>query len=444
LPTPKYDLTLPYHYQPRPYQLPILKKLDSGIKRAVAVWHRRAGKEKTFVNYTAKAAFQRVGTYYYIFPTYSQGKKVLWDGKDKEGFPFMGHFPAQIVANSNEQEMRKEFVNGSAFQIVGSDNIDSVLGTNPIGCVFSEYAIQDPKAWDYLRPILRENGGWAIFDYTPRGKNHGWQLYEMAKSNPDWYAEILTIRDTGALTEADIDAERKAGMSEELIQQEFFCSFEGVMVGSVFGHAMNEAEREGRICGVPWQPEFPVDTWWDIGVGDPTAIWFTQDVGREVHVIDYYENSGAGVGIDFYAKHLQTMPYVWGAHNGPHDLEAHQFAANGKSTKEVAAMLGLRFRVVERLDKQSQINAGRAFLKRCYFDRKKTERGRDALTSYHFKYDDKRKAFDDEPYHDWASNAADAWMQLAVGHKVAIKTRQAKVEVIQYQPGDEQLSWLST
>jgi hypothetical protein len=438
------DITLPFNFQPRPYQLPVLRSLDSGIKRVVAVWHRRAGKEKTFVNYTAKAAFQRIGTYYYIFPTYSQAKKVLWDGRDRDGFPFMAHFPKAIVSASNEQEMRKELVNGSAVQLVGSDNIDSIMGTNPLGCVFSEYALQDPKAWDYMRPILRENGGWAIFDYTPRGKNHGWQLYEMAKGNPDWYAEILTIRDTGVLTDADIQAERDAGMSEELIQQEFFCSFEGVMVGSVFGHAMNEAEREGRICGVPWQSEFPVDTWWDIGVGDPTAIWFTQDVGREIHVIDYYENSGAGVGIDFYAKHLQTLPYVWGTHHGPHDLEAHQFAANGKSTREVAAMLGLRFVVTEKLDKQSQINAGRAFLKRCYFDRKKTERGRDALTSYHFRYDDKRKAFDDEPYHDWASNAADAWMQLAVGHKIAMKTRQAKVEVIQYQPGDEQLSWMST
>lgn len=439
------DRTLPYRFSPRPYQLPILRALDAGIKRAVAVWHRRAGKEKTFINYTAAEACEgRVGTYYYIFPTYSQAKKVLWDGRDRNGFPFMGHFPPELVTNKNEQEMRIELSRGSAVQLVGSDNIDSIMGTNPLGCVFSEYALQDPKAWDYMRPILRENGGWAIFDYTPRGKNHGWKLYEMAKSNPDWYAEILTIRDTNALSEADIQAERNAGMSEELIHQEFYCSFEGVMSGSVFGHAMNEAEREGRICGVPYQPEFPVDTWWDIGTGDPTAIWFTQDIGREIHVIDYYENSGAGVGIDFYARHLQTMPYVWGTHNGPHDLEAHQFAANGKSTREVAEALGLRFRVTEKLDKQSQINSGRAFLKRCWFDRAKTERGRDALTSYHFKYDDKRKAFDDEPYHDWASNAADAWMQLAVGHKVSTKARAAKVEIIQYQPGEENLNWMTT
>lgn len=386
--------------------------------------------------------FERVGTYYYIFPTYAQAKKVLWDGLDRDGFPFIGHIPKEVVRNKNETELRIETINGSALQLIGSDNIDSVVGTNPIGCVFSEFALQNPKAWDYMRPILRENGGWAIFDYTPRGKNHGYQLYQMAKGNPEWFAEVLTIEDTKALSLDDIEAERREGMSEELIQQEYYCSFEGVLQGSVFGRQMQEADRDGRVCSVPYQPEFPVDTWWDIGTGDPTAIWFTQNIGREVHVIDYYENSGAGVGIDFYAKHLQSLPYVWGQHNGPHDLEAHQFAANGKSTREVAAALGLKFRVVDKLDKQSQINSGRAFLKRCWFDRKKTERGRNALVSYHYKWDDKRLCFSDEPYHDWSSNAADAFMQLAVGHKHAVVKEKPTIEIQNYSP-DVSQGWLA-
>ncbi len=438
------SLTIPYLYNPRPYQLPILRALDSGIKRAVAVWHRRAGKEKTFINYVAKSCISRVGTYFYLFPTYTQAKKVLWDGRDKDGFPFMAHFPKEVIAKRNESELRLELINGSAIQLVGSDNIDSVLGTNPVGCVFSEYALQDPRAWDYMRPILRENGGWAIFDYTPRGKNHGYALYQMAKDNPDWYAEILTVKDTQALSLADIDAERKAGMSEELIEQEFYCSFEGVQSGAVFGKQMQEAEQDGRICAVPWQPEHAVDTWWDIGTGDPTAIWFTQNIGREVHVIDYYENSGAGVGIDFYARILQAMPYVWGGHHGPHDLEAHSFAANGKSTREVAASLGLRFDVVEKLDKQSQINTARSFAKRCWFDKAKTQRGRDALVSYHYQYDDKRKCFSDEPYHDWSSNAADAFMYLSVGHKHSpIKTQEPReIRTIEWSREEEMASWM--
>jgi len=386
--------------------------------------------------------FERVGTYFYIFPTYTQAKKVLWDGRDRDGFPFMGHFPKEVVHKRNESELRLEAVNGSAIQLIGSDNIDSVVGTNPLGCVFSEFALQDPKAWDYMRPILRENGGWAIFDYTPRGKNHGYALYQMAKDNPEWHAEILTVNDTKCLTDADIEAERREGMSEELIQQEYYCSFEGVLQGSVFGRQMQDAEKEGRICSVPWQPEFSVDTWWDIGTGDPTAIWFTQNIGREIHVIDYYENSGAGVGVDFYAKYLQTLPYVWGEHNGPHDLEAHMFAAGGKSTKEVAAQLGIRFKVTPKLDKQSQVNAGRAFIKRCWFDKKKTDRGRNALVSYHYKWDEKRNCFGDEPYHDWASNGADAFMQLAVGHKHAVVKSPLPVEVLRYSEEGSQ-EWLA-
>lgn len=438
------QVTIPHNYTPRPYQLPVLKAFDSGKKRIVAVWHRRAGKEKTFINVMAKCAVQRVGTYFYIFPTYTQAKKVLWDGRDRDGFPFMAHFPAPLVTKKNESELRLELVNGSAVQLVGPDNIDAVVGTNPIGCVFSEFALQDPRGWDYIRPILRENGGWAIFDYTPRGKNHGHALYEMAKGNPDWFAQILTVDDTGVLSPADIDAERREGMSEELIQQEFYCSFEGVLQGAVFGRQMNEAEREGRICSVPWQPEYSVDTWWDIGTGDPTAIWFTQTVGREVHVIDYYENSGIGVGVDHYVKHLQGLPYVFGTHNGPHDLEAHQFAANGKSTKEVAKALGIDFKVTEKLDKQSQINAGRSFIKKCWFDRKKTEKGRNALVSYHYTWDDKRKAFSDEPYHDWASNGADAWMQLGVGHKFSPVKLKAPEFERPYEPGVAEVSWLAT
>lgn len=435
---------IPHKFAPRRYQLPVLDALDSGKKRAVAVWHRRAGKEKTFINYMAAAALDRVGTYFYFFPTYGQARKVLWDGRDRDGFPFMAHFPDEIVLKRNESELRVELTNGSSVQLVGTDNIDSIVGTNPLGCVFSEFALQDPSAWDYIRPILRENGGWAIFDYTPRGKNHGYALYQMAKNNPDWFAEILTVKDTGILTEADIDAERREGMSEELIQQEFYCSFEGVQQGAIFGRQMNEAEREGRICSVPWQPEFSVDTWWDIGTGDPTSIWFTQTVGREVHVIDFYENSGIGVGMDHYAKHLQSLPYVWGVHTGPHDLEAHQFAANGKSTKEVAKALGVEFKATEKMDKQAQINAGRSFIKKCWFDRAKTERGRNSLVSYHYVWDDKRKAFATDPYHDWSSNGADAWMQLATAHKFAPLKMKAPEETYFYEPGVAEVSWLAT
>jgi hypothetical protein len=211
-------------------------------------------------------------------------------------------------------------------------------------------------------------------------------------------------------------------MSEDMIRQEYYCSFEGVQQGSIFGRPLEDAEADGRICGVPWEPELPVSTWWDIGTGDATAIWFTQDVGREVHVIDYYENSG--VGVDFYVKHLQSLPYVWGVHHGPHDLNNASFAANGRSTKQTAKALGFEFEVVRKLPKQDQINAGRAFFARCWFDRRKTERGRMALMSYHYTWDERRKVFSAAPYHDWSSNGADAWQILGVGHKLTARRQE--------------------
>lgn len=435
----RYDLTIPHQFEPRPYQLPALRALDSGIKRAVAVWHRRAGKEKTFLNHTIKAAFQRVGTYFYVFPTYAQGRKILWQGMDRDGFPFMNHIPKQVIETKHEQDMRIKLVNGSAIQVIGSDKIDSIVGTNPVGVVFSEYSLQDPRAWDYLRPILRENGGWAIFDFTPRGKNHGYQLYEMARENPDWFCQLLTVDDTGALKPADIEAERNAGMSEEMIQQEFYCSFEGVMFGAYYGKQMKEAEDSGRITKVDYEPGIGVETWWDLGIGDATAIWFTQTIGREIHVIDYYEQTGEGLA--HYAKYLQSLPYIYSGHHAPHDIEVRELGT-GRSRKEVAAEYGIAFDVVENLPFEDGIEAARTFLGRCWFDRHKCERGLNALRNYRKEYDDKHEIFKLKPLHDWASHGADAFRYLAVGHKVSVKARAEKVEIVQYSPESQSVAWL--
>jgi len=167
----------------------------------------------------------RVGTYFYIFPTYNQGRKVLWDGVDKDGFPYLGHFPPELIRGKpNETEMRIEFINGSAFQIVGCDSIDNIVGTNPVGVVFSEFPLGKPQAWDYLRPILAENGGWAIFDYTPRGMNHGWKLLQQAKADDAWFYQILTVDDTKVIPQEVLDSERQQ-MPEDLYYQEYHCRF---------------------------------------------------------------------------------------------------------------------------------------------------------------------------------------------------------------------------
>lgn len=220
------EITLPHKYEPRGYQIPLWRAVQSGIKRIVVVWHRRSGKEKTIVNIVAQESQKRKGTYFYFFPTYKQGKKILWDGLDRDGFPFLSHFPKELVASKNDTELKIKFKNGSVFQIIGTDNIDSIVGTNPVGCVFSEYPLQDPKAWDLIRPILLENGGWAIFDFTPRGMNHGHKILQTAINNPKtWWHQILTVDDTHAVTKEQIEQERRENMPEDLIQQEYYCKF---------------------------------------------------------------------------------------------------------------------------------------------------------------------------------------------------------------------------
>lgn len=394
--------------------------MDNGKKRAVWIAHRRAGKDKTLLNYTIKKMFERIGTYYYFLPTYAQAKKIIWDGIDGAGVKFLDHFPVEVVRKNNATDMKVELVNGSVFQLIGTDKIDSIMGTNPVGCVFSEYSLQNPKAWDLIRPILRENGGWAVFNYTPRGKNHGYDLYLMAKDNPEWFCQVLTIKDTvSVISEADIEKERAEGMDEDLIQQEYYCSFTAAVTGAYYAKQIQQAEDDTRITTVPYDTKIAVDTWWDLGIGDSTVIWFTQTVGKEIHVIDYYENNGEG--LPHYAKYLQSLPYVYGRHNAPHDIEARELGT-GKSRLEVAKTLGIAFKVVPNLSVDDGIEAVRGILNRCWFDKAKCKTGLHALREYHKEYDEKKKVFKSYPCHDWSSHAADAIRYFAVGFKDVEKT----------------------
>ena len=223
-------IELPHNWSPRPYQLGAWKAMDQGIKRLATVWHRRAGKDMTCINRTILEAMRRKANYYHCLPIYNQGRKAVWDGKDYSGRAFLDAFPKEIVRRKNNTDMVIELINGSMWQVVGADNIDRIVGVNLGGVVFSEWSLMNPLAYDYLRPVLRENDAWAWFIYTPRGKNHGWDLLQMARSNPAWYAEVLTIDDTGALTQEDVEADRREGMDESLIQQEYYCFPSGTMI----------------------------------------------------------------------------------------------------------------------------------------------------------------------------------------------------------------------
>ncbi len=407
------EITLPNEWQARPHQRNFFRYMEGGGKRYVGVWHRRAGKDTAAVNWAAMAAMRRVGTYWHMLPTLRQARLAIWDGIGKDGRRLIDQaFPQPLRAAIRNDEMKIQLANGSVWQLCGSDNYNSLVGSNPVGVVFSEWSLTDPRAWDFVRPILAENGGWAIFIYTPRGRNHGHTQLEVARANPSWMHEVLTVDDTKLLSAADINEERKSGMSEDLIQQEYYCSFEAPNRGSYYGRLIEEARKDGRITRVPYDPQLGVHTWWDLGVNDPTAIWFTQSSAFEHRVIDYYEGSGEGMA--HYARVLADKPYAYAGHHFPHDVQVRELGS-GKSRVETLREMGIEAQLVPNLPLEDGIEALRGLLPLCWFDEEKCRVGLDALVSYHRKYDEERKCFGPKPEHDWSSNGADAARYFAVG-----------------------------
>jgi len=389
--------------------------MDEGCKRSIAVWHRRAGKDKTFLNYQVARAYQRRGYYPYFFPTTKMGRRILWEGMDRTGFRFRDHFPREIVKRINESEMLIELTNGSIWQIIGTDHIDNV-GINPIGCVFCEFSLQNPRAWDLVRPILAENDGWAAFNFTPRGKNHAYDLVKMGQANDKWFSEILTVDSTHAVSLDAIQDERESGMSEDMVQQEFYCSFLLGAEGSYYGKFMAKALTDGRLTTVPYDPAALVVTAWDLGVGDDTTIWFAQVIGTEIHLIDFYSTSGEGLA--HYVKVLEDMRQERGwtylCHIAPHDIEVRELAT-GISRREFAQQLGLEFEVLPRLPLQDGIEAARTCLPLSWFDEQRCAQGIKCLENYRKRFDEKNNVYSVIPLHDWSSHAADAFRYLALG-----------------------------
>ena len=400
-------------FVPRNYQLPILDALENkGYRRVLAIWPRRAGKDVVAFNLIIRASLRKVGVYYYIFPTYAQAKKVIWDSITNSGEKFLDYIPKELIESSNGQEMKVKLKNGSLLQLVGSDNIDSLVGTNPRGIVFSEYALQDPRAYQFLRPILLANDGWALFVSTPRGKNSLWELYQIAKQSPDWFCHKLSVEDTQHISLHEIEKERAEGlMSDDLIQQEYFTSFELGVEGAYYAKYMDKIRLNGQIGCVPWEPGFKVHTAWDLGVRDSTSIIFFQNVGATIRIIDYYEKNKEG--LEHYAKVLESKPYVYGRHIAPHDIAVREFGS-GMTRLEKARQLGLKFIVAGDISIVDGIEAVRTTLGKCWFDERNCSQLIKALENYRQEYDQKKKVYKSQPLHDIFSHASDAMRYLAV------------------------------
>jgi len=424
---------LPNDWFARAYQQPFYRAIQSGVKRAVAVWHRRSGKDSCALNLTATQSQKRVALYWHCFPTATQGRKALWDGIDGRGRRILDQaFPKEMRVSTNEQEMRIKFKNGSVWQIVGSDNYDSLVGTNVAGIVFSEWSLCKPAAWDYFRPILNENDGWAVFIYTPRGRNHGYHLYELARKHPKWHASLLTVNDTEkpgighnggplldeydepvmvpVVAEASIQEDRDMGMSDARINQEYYCSFDAEVEGAYFGKIMADLRAADRIGKIDYDPSLTLETWWDLGMDDSMSIVFVQPVGAFYHVINYVEGSGEGIG--YYARVLGELAkehgYTYTRHLAPHDLSVREIGT-GVSRKKSAMAHGIRFEIVPRIAKfEDGIEALRAMLPAMYMDEDKCSTLIEAASLYRRKYDEEARVYDTHPVRDWTTHPIDA------------------------------------
>jgi phage terminase large subunit len=390
-------------------------------QRGLAVAHRRWGKDELSLNWTAVAAHERIGTYWHLLPEAAQARKAIWNAIDEEtGKRRIDQaFPEELRASTHEQEMFIRFKHGSTWQVVGSDNYNSLVGSPPVGVVMSEWALANPAAWAYLSPILEKNGGWALFIYTPRGKNHGHRFYQLSQQKDSgWYGIRQTVEDTDVFKPAQLTRIRSELVSlygeedgESLYEQEYNCSFNAAVIGAYYGRIIARLESAGRITHVPHDPSYPVYTAHDIGLDDAHATWFAQHIGREWRIIDYYEARNRAL-VDI-ARDILAKPYNYARHWFPHDIDAREITS-ARTRKETLENIGLRpIHAGTKRDPSERINAVRIFLTRCVFDHK-CEKGLDALRSYRVDYDEKNQTPRKNPLHNWASHPADAFGELAM------------------------------
>jgi phage terminase large subunit len=397
--------TIRVDYEARPQFAPFHARQQ---RWAVIVAHRRAGKTVACVMDLIDAALRSPKArprYAYIAPQLKQAKAVAWD--------YVKHYGARLPgATVHETELRLDLHNGGQVRLYGMDNPDALRGIGLDGVVLDEAADASPRLFsEILRPALSDREGWCVWIGTPKGQNDFYDLWQEARRDPERYFTLmLRASETGIVPRAELDDALRA-MTPEQFSQEWECSFEAAIIGAYYGKEMALAEEQERIRDHVYDPGLQVSTAWDLGIGDHTVIWFYQQAGFEVRLVDYY--AANGFGLDHFAGVLQSKGYRYGRHYLPHDVEVKELGT-GRSRLETLHGLGLNCQVVRKLGVEDGINAVRRVLPRCWFDRDKCAEGIKALRQYRREWDDVRKVFYERPLHDWCSHPADAMRYLAV------------------------------
>lgn len=418
---------IPNNWNPRPYQLPVLRYFANGGKRAVLQWSRRLGKDDVSMHHTAMAMLSKVGTYWHMLPEYAQARKAIWDAVDghtgKRRIDWV--FPKELRQSTNEVEMKITLKNGSVWQVVGSDRYDSLVGSGVVGVVFSEFSLCKPEAWGYISPMLEENGGWALFNYTVRGENHATQLARYAQNDPQWFFSNVLAEESGVFTKEQLRRIEKEliglygkEQGKVLFRQEYYNDTGAALPGSIYGLEMMQVKEEGRIKPLQINENAPVYTFWDLGVDDSTAIIFAQFYDGKIWIVDFYENRN--VGMPHYLRMLEQKAYERGWEYAvltiPHDGENREWTT-GATRREMLEQAGYEVVVLPNERIVDGINAARGIFPRCVFDIEKAKRLLECLGHYKRKWDNLKKTYSKEPQHDWASHACDSFRYLAMGAK---------------------------
>ena len=445
------EVNLPNNWRARPYQKNLWRYLIKGGKRAIAIWHRRAGKDDVALHFTALCAIERKANYWHCLPEFEQGRRALWTAIN----PHTGMrrideaFPHEIRTHTNDQTMFIRFVNGSTWSIIGSDHYDSTMGSAPAGIVYSEWALSNPAAWGYHRPILEENNGWALFITTPRGRNHAKTMFDMASSTPGWFAEVLSVDDTDTLSQEQLAIAlkeyislfgRDVGVAQ--FEQEYQCNFNAAILGAYFALEMRDVRREGRVtydCEADLSRV--VHRCWDIGMDDDTAIWWFQVVGGQVFWLDVYAASNHGV--DHYAQICRERADKYGWKDGydwvPHDAKVREWGNKGRTRVTAMQAEGLNPMLSPDATKLDGIEAARRTLGISVFHPRCESPGLQALEQYQREWDTVLRAFKHVEKRNWTTHIADsfrygslAWRALPV-----VKAKEPTVKGWVIPPPDD-------
>ena len=372
-----------------------------------------SGKDIACLNLMIEQALRKTAIYWYVLPTYSQGRKVIWDGKLIDGRSFLDMIPKDTVVSKNSSEMKITLNNGSIIQVIGSDNVDRLVGANPYGIVFSEYAMADERVFPLLLPILRASDGWAIFISTPRGKNGFYDLWRIAQDNPKyWFSYRMTVEETKHIDITEIQRDIDNGViSADLAKQEYWVSFDMGISGVVYGNTLDRMRLHSQITQVPWDSSKQVNTAWDIG-RDTTAICFFQVMGASVHIIDYYEK--ASENLEHFAAVLKSKPYIYNKHFFPHDMRVTEWAGPKFTRVEKARQLGIKATIVDSVSLEDGIEYTRSALSKIFIDETNCKQLIKCLENYRYEYDERRQVYRQKPLHDYASHGADSLRYLCI------------------------------